>query len=285
MNTLASLLKQKEILVADGAWTTELQRRGLAPGTVPERWNTDDPSAVRALARAYAAIPVDVITSNTFGANRMRVGDAAAALNERGVGISREAAGRTCLLAAALGPVVDSEKDARRQALEDHLHALQSAGVTTCVFETQIDVGDAVFAVTCARALGITPIVSFTFQRDRPGALRTHCDSDPEHAAAAVLEAGAIASGANCCDGPEMVHEAIRSMAKAHPGAPLWAKPNAGVPARVEETYVYPESPQSMAAWAVHLADAGARIIGGCCGCGADHIAAMAAALRGATRP
>ena len=287
MNLLQELIRARGVLLADGAWTSELQRRGLDRGAMPEAWNIGHEAVVRDLAAAYAAIPVDVLTTNTFGAHRAQAKEDATEMIVRGIRIAREVAGDAVVVLASLGPVAIPGMDgrARAQAVEAQLDAVHKSGAAACLFETQLDVHDAVASVNAARERGLDAVASFTFFRDHDGALRTRCGSDAAGAAAAVLEAGALAVGANCGDGPEGVCTVIATMAAAHPDAVLWAKPNAGVPRHVGAALAYPITPAQMATAARQLADAGARIVGGCCGCGPAHIAAMAAALRGPTRP
>lgn len=272
MKSIATLLHDKRVLIADGGWTSELQGRGLRTGDAAEAWNVSHEVEVRALARDYAAVPVDVLTSNTFATQN-------AAQLERGIAIARDEAMGDTVFAVALGPA----NEARDERLL--FEVVREAGATVSVLETQLD------AHSCARAIKIAcdttleVVASFTFSRASDGSLHTRCGSDPARAAALALDAGAHVVGANCCDGPESVRDAIALMAAAHPGVPLWAKPNAGVPERIGGALVYPESSDSAGEWALRLADAGARIVGGCCGIGPAHIAAVAAALRGSTRP
>lgn len=269
MQSLESLLRSKTFLVADGAWSTALQARGLPIGDAAEAWNLTHEDAVRSLARDYATIPVDVLTTNTFAVND-------AQCLTRGIAIARDESADAALVAVALGPGITDA------ALFQQIH---DAGARVCVLETQLDVAACAGSIAAARAVGLEVIASFTFFRASDGSLHTRCGTDPAQAAARAGEAGTAVVGANCCDGPATVRDAIATMHAAHPGIPLWAKPNAGVPHRTDDALVYPYSPADMADWTRRIAVAGASIVGGCCGCGPAHIAGMAAALRGTTRP
>jgi len=260
-------LRQQKILIADGAWGTELAKRGLAPGEAPERWNLDRPDAVREIAESYVNAGADIILTNTFGASPIKLAKAgldasAEEINRRGAEISRAAAGDETLVFASIGPtgefmvpvgaLTESELVAcfARQA-----RALAQGGVNGIVIETFTDLNEAKAALRAVRESTSLPVMGVM----------------PHQAAAELENDGADVVGANCGSGIENIIEIVAALRPAT-GLPIWAKPNAGLPELIDGKTVFRQSPEHMAARFPDLAKAGAAIIGGCCGSTPDHI-------------
>lgn len=291
MGAFVSLLRADRVVLADGAWGTSLRQRGLAQDAPPEAANLDQPGIVSRLACDFAACGVALLGANTFGANPIRLAPYglrrhADAINRAGCEISARAAMNAgALLLPAIGPSgVDLAAQPERLEEVEHCFAeqaaaLAAAGARCVAIETMYSIAEARAAIRAAIASRLETACLFTFERAADGALATRCGATPARAVEAALAAGAMAAGVNCCDGPETVLEAIRLLRAAHPGMHLIARPSAGLPRQREGRWEWPESPRRMGEWACRLREAGASVVGGCCGCAPQHIAAMARRL------
>src|SRR4051794_22651039 len=231
--SLSRFLSLKSPVITDGAWGTELQKRGLALGEPADLWNLTHPADVEAVARAYVRAGSQIILTNTFRANPVSlagvgVDDKAALINRGGVRLSRSAAGSEVLVFASLGPTGKSlakqEIDARTvtDAFKLQAEALAEGGADALLFETFGDVDEARLAVRAARSTRLAIVVSFAFCNG-PNLDQTMTGADPETAARAMVEEGADAVGANCGAGPERFHLICRRL-KAASALPIWIK-------------------------------------------------------------
>jgi methionine synthase I (cobalamin-dependent) len=247
-------------LLADGAWGTELQNRGLEPDSFPDLWNLTAPEQVRAVARGYREAGSQVILTNTFRSNRISLAgwglsDRVADLNRAGVAISQEAGDG--LVFASIGPTGkllltgDVTEHQLEDAFQEQAEALSEADAL--LIETMSDLEEARIALAAARTTGLPVIVSFAFDTGR-NKDRTMMGVTPEQAARAMTEQGADAVGANCGATPEAFLTICTRMRQAT-DLPLWMKPNTGDP--------------SIAA------QLPAAFIGGCCGTNATWIRAL----------
>jgi 5-methyltetrahydrofolate--homocysteine methyltransferase len=280
-------LAEREILVADGAWGTELAKLGLPVGEAPEAWNTRHPEKVRSIAAAYVAAGADLVLTNTFGGSRLKLArsglaDQVEELNRRGAELSREAAGERALVFASVGPTGEfleplgttSEAEAV-ECFAEQVEALRVGGADGIVIETMADLNEAKAALKALRETCDLPAVAcMTFEQGRRG-YATIMGVRPEQAAEELQTAGADVVGANCGAGIEEVIGVIGLMGTVA-DLPLWAKPNAGRPELVEGRTVFRETPEQMADRLAELVEAGARIVGGCCGTTPDHIRLLA---------
>jgi methionine synthase I (cobalamin-dependent) len=269
-------------VLSDGAWGTQLQALGLAPGEVPDLWNLTHPEKVGAVAKAYVAAGSQIILTNTFGANRFRLGEAGAAdkvkiVNEAGARISREAAGGNSLVFASIGPsgkllvngdVTEAELHA---AFAEQAEALASGGAQGLVVETMQDLDEARIAIAAAKTTGLPVVASMVFDcgKDKD---RTMMGATPEQAAAALVEAGADVVGANCGQGIAGFVNICARLKSAAGGHPLWIKPNAGLPQMQAGKTVYMMTAAEFAGQVPAVLAAGANFIGGCCGTTPDFI-------------
>ncbi len=300
MKRWQSLIKGPGVIVADGAMGTMLQQAGLKPGDPPMLWNVEQPGRVRAVHRAYLEAGARILLTNTFNGTRFRLAahkleERADELNRAGAQILRaeieeyikKAAPGTPQPVAAgdIGPAGEIMAPLGRLLFNDaadafsrQVKALMEGGADVIWIETMADLEEVRAAVEGTRSVSpdIPIIVTMTF--DTHG--RTMMGVKPEAAAAKLSEWGAAAMGGNCGNGPDEMLAAIEKMHAALPGALLVAKSNAGMPEFVDGKTVYLASPDTMANSALQMRDAGARIIGGCCGTTPEHIAAMARALK-----
>ena len=284
-------LKQPGVLISDGATGTMLQQAGLPRRMPPERWNLENPAAVRQLCRSYAEAGAEAVSTNTFGGSRIRLKRdgleaQVAEINRAAVRLAREGAGEGVLVVGDMGPTGEllsplgplSYAEAV-SAFAEQAAALAESGVDLLAIETMGDLQEARAAVEGARQAGTLPVlVSFSF--DTRG--RTMMGVKPADAARAIWPLGVAAVGANCGRTLSETLTAIEAMRQAVPEATLMAKPNAGLP-RLEDdgAPVYDVTPEIMADYALKFAGQDVKIFGGCCGSTPAHIRAVAARLRG----
>ncbi len=276
-------------VVTDGAWGTELQQRGLAPGESADLWNLTHPERVAEVAAAYAAAGSQVLLTNTFQSSPLclaghgRAGDAAQ-INRAGAAISRKAAGSAKVF-ASMGPsgkLLMMEECSAAEMLasfREQATALAAGGADALLLETMSDLDEAKIALEAARHTGLPVVVSFTFDSGK-NKDRTMMGATPEQVAKAMTEAGADAVGANCGAGMEHFLPVCRRMREAT-SLPLWMKPNAGLPVVEDGKTVYRTTPEEFAARVPELVEAGASFIGGCCGTRPAFIRLVAARLAG----
>ncbi len=278
-------------LVSDGAWGTELQKLGLEPGSSPDSWNAAHPDRVLSVAQAYVDAGARIILTNTFGAGRFVLERHGLAeliddLNFKGARISREAAGSQVLVFGSMGPTGvmlaagDVPAEAVYESYRIQAQALHRGGVDALLIETLSDIEEMRLAAEAARASAPLPIVlSMTFDAGRDKA-QTMMGVTPEKAVKAMEQAGAWMVGANCGLGPELYVRVCERMRGAT-SKPIWIKANAGVPRMTGQGVVYPQDPDTFASHALRLRDAGANVIGGCCGTSPEYIRKLSAVLMG----
>ena len=270
------------LLITDGAWGTQLQARGLAAGAAPDTWNLTHPERVEAVARAYVEAGSQVILTNTFRANAVAMEGDLEAINRAGVAISKRAAAGQALVFASIGPTGkmlmagEISTEQASVAFAAQTAALAGAGADALLVETMSDIEEARLAVAAARGTGLPVVVSFAFDSGR-NKDRTMMGATPEAVAAAMMEAGADAVGANCGVGVERVAPLCQRL-RAACDLPIWIKPNAGLPKMEETTIRYDTSAEFFASHYAALREAGASFLGGCCGSTPDFIRALVSA-------
>ncbi len=271
---IANLIKNGPVLT-DGAWGTQIMKRGLQPRESPDSWNLSHPEKVEEVAREYVDAGSLVILTNTFGANRYALGrfglaDKVAEINIRGVDISRRAAGTKVCVLASMGPsgklLVTREvtEDELRQAFEEQAQAMAKAAADAIVVETMMDLTEARIAATAARKTGLPVIACMVFDSGKLKD-RTMMGNTVEQVVEVLIGTGVDAIGANCGQGIEGFIPICRRM-RAATGLPLWMKPNAGRPESVEGRAVYRTTAQEFVRFVPELVQAGANFVGGCCG-------------------
>ena len=271
------------VLFLDGGMGTQLQAKGLQPGEVPELWNLSRPGDVRAVHEAYFAAGADVVYTNTFGANFAKYhGDAPLAdVIASGVGLAREAAasaGGRRLVALDVGPTGrllkpsgDFEFDAAYDAFAEQVRIGAEAGADIVVVETMSDAYELKAAVLAAKENSDLPVVATVALGD-DGKLLTGASVECVAALLEGLRADAV--GLNCGFGPDRMLQYVKRFAAAV-SLPIAVKPNAGLPKVVEGRTVFTVGPEEFARDVAALAEAGAAIVGGCCGTTPAHIAAV----------
>ena len=289
MHSLIQELTARGPIVTDGAWGTELQARGLGSGDFPDAWNLTHPERVEEVARAYVAAGSQIILTNTFGANRLRLSGHAMAdrvteMNRAGVEISWRAAGGWARVFASVGPsgkllmTGETTEDELSAVFAEQASALAQAGADAIVVETMADLAEAQLAVAAVRATGLPVVACMVFDSGKDKD-RTMMGATPEQVAEALTTAGADVIGANCGQGIAGF-AAIGKRLRAATDRPIWLKPNAGLPQFVDGRAIYATTPEQFVAHVPELIKAGASFIGGCCGSSPAFIQAIVRGLR-----
>ena len=288
---ITEALKNGRTLVADGAWGTALQAKGMKGGECPELWNAEHPEKVLEIARSYINAGSNLIETNTFGGNRYKLeyyglGDQIFELNKTGAEISRKAAGDDNWVMASIGPTGKmtvmgdvTEKDFYRVFKEQSV-ALAAGGADAIIVETMSAIDEAVAAVKAAKEnTALEVICTFTFEPTVQGEYRTMMGVSPAEASIAAVNAGADIVGANCGKGYEGMTQIIEEIKSVLPEIPVIIQANAGLPELIDGVSVFPATPEEMAGENNLWIKAGVNIIGGCCGTTDRHIHAIRKAL------
>jgi 5-methyltetrahydrofolate--homocysteine methyltransferase len=277
----------QEVLIIDGAMGTMLLQQGLGEAKCPELANVDAPTAVARIHEAYVAAGAQLVETNTFGASPIRLAryglaDRASEINRRGVEIARQVVGERAMVLGAIGPLGellepygDLSTQTARSAFTVQAEAFALAGVDACVVETMADLAEASLAVEAAVACGLPVIAQMSYEASG----RTFMGVEPSQAARQLAEAGACVIGANCSVGPEQMLTVVKTLRNCT-ALPISAVPNAGLPTIEDGVTRWPLEPAGFAAWGLRLVEAGASLIGGCCGTTPQHIAALVGTLR-----
>ena len=292
MNKFLERLNSGEILVADGATGSNLQKMGLKPGKPPEDLVIDDPDTLLKLASSFAGAGSDIILTCTFGGTRLRMKDSkyqerCVEVNMRAAEIARKAASlNNGLVAGSMGPVGailkpygPLEPGDVQATFAEQAKALAEGGVDLLLIETMFSFEETTAAFQGARSVTDLPIVvSFSYDRGT----RTMMGVKPKDVMKRYTEMGAVLIGANCGTTLENMETVVKEYAASVPNFPLWVKPNAGVPHMDIETEqgVYDMGPEDMGNFAKKYVELGARVVGGCCGNTPEHIAAIAKAVK-----
>lgn len=291
---LQDVIRQRPLL-ADGAMGTELMLAGLEPGGCGEIWNLTQPQKVLAIQRRYAEAGSDCILTNTFGASRIMLnrhsyGDQVAAINRAAVEIARQAFGnREGYVIGDIGPFGgllepygEFSEAQVREAFEEQASALVAAGADAIIIETQTSLEELGLGIRAAKKAGAACVIgSMAYDVTLDGStFRTMMGVDPEKAVALMMELGADIAALNCGTGMDMERARLAVLRyKKVTGLPVMAQPNAGQPKLVNLKVVYDETPEQMVKGVVPLLEAGANIIGGCCGSTPEHIRAFRKAM------
>ncbi len=282
------LLAEPGPILADGAMGTMLFANGLQFGDPPEVWNLTQPDVIRRIQRGYLEAGSRTVLTNTFGGNRLRLAlhghsERVDEFNRTAAILARaevDTAGGHALVAGDIGPTGEIlaplgtlDYEIAVDVFREQAASLIAGGADLIWIETMSDLAEIKAAIEGVRRVspGIALITTMTF--DTRG--RTMMGVTPEQAVEALVAWGADAIGGNCGNGPDEMVPVIARMHAAAPDAVLVAVSNAGMPELVDMRAVYRTDPATMADYGVQLRDAGARIIGGCCGSTPDHLRAM----------
>jgi len=283
--SLRDLIADGRVHVFDGAMGTMLYARGVFINVCYDELNLRAPDLVRDVHVAYVRAGAEILETNTFGANPVKLGHFGLAadthaVNRRAAELAREAAGERALVVGAIGPLGvrlepfgETSREEAVSLFREQALGLLAGGVHGFILETFADLDEIHAALRAVRAASDLPVFAqMTIEEDGNTAYGT----DPEKIARTLDGFGADVVGLNCSVGPQGVLEAIERMARAT-ARPLSAQPNAGLPRQVGDRRMYMASPEYTGEYAKRLAEAGARFVGGCCGTTPEHVRAVAA--------
>jgi methionine synthase I (cobalamin-dependent)/5,10-methylenetetrahydrofolate reductase len=287
--TLERLLDPNAIIVFDGAMGTMLYSKGVFINQCYDELNIRAPDLVRDIHAQYVKAGADVIETNSFGANRVKLTqhglqDQVKELNRAAARVAREAAEGRALVAGAVGPLGirlepygPTSKAEARATFKEQMEGLAEGGVDLFILETFSDLDEIEQAILAAREVdaGKPIIAQMTIGADG----RTPYGAETDVVAQKLDAWGADIIGLNCSVGPQTILECVEKMAPAT-RRKISAQPNAGMPRDVGGRSMYMASPEYMATYARHLVQAGAKIVGGCCGTTPDHIHAIVEGIR-----
>lgn len=280
---------ETRILLLDGGMGSMLIADGLTAGQAPEWWVLDHPERIARAHRAYAEAGADVIHAVTFGANAPKLEVVGLAgrdseVNHRAVDLARESAGDGTWVAGDLGPtgkffppMGDATEERLEEVYRQQVGQLADAGVDLISIETMYDIREALAAVRAARQVDLPVLASMTFERRRRGFF-TLVGNRVGPSLRTLGEAGADAVGFNCSVESEPMVDLVREAA-AEVDLPLVAQPNAGQPRATADGVVYDADAATFVADLIRMVEAGARIVGGCCGTDPSFILAARNAL------
>ncbi|MDQ5824960.1 MAG: bifunctional homocysteine S-methyltransferase/methylenetetrahydrofolate reductase [Chloroflexota bacterium] len=284
-------LREVRPIVCDGAMGTMLYSMGVPANSCFDESNLTQPDLVRKVHEAYIKAGAEIVETNTYGANRLKLAgydlaDKVGQINKRGARLAREVrevSGRPVMVAGAVGPLGKPLKPVglipaleARAVFREQIEALLEGGVDLIILETIPDLEEMRQALIASHEACDLPVVAqMTFDGDG----RTQMGNTPDEVAKALAELGADVIGANCSTGPQRMSRVISEMS-AVVSTPLSAQPNAGWPEMVGDRIVYVSTPDYVASFASRMMAAGARILGGCCGTTPAHIQAIAASVQ-----
>jgi 5-methyltetrahydrofolate--homocysteine methyltransferase len=284
MSKIIQEIEKGKILVSDGAWGTFLQQKGLSPGECPEEWNISRSDDVFGIAQSYVEAGADMIETNSFGANYFKLKNygfesRVFEINKAAAEISRKAAGADRFVLGSVGPtgkllmMDEVTEDELYEAFKQQSIALEAGGADAIVIETMTDLEEARIAVKAAKEnTGCEVICTMTFDKIIGGEYRTMMGISPTEMTEALVEARADVIGANCGNGMADMIGIVKEIRQANATIPILIHANAGMPHYCDGKTTFPESPDDMARRVNEIVEAGANIIGGCCGTTPDHI-------------
>lgn len=287
MRSFLERLADGQRMVSDGAMGTQLMAEGLEPGASPESMVLRDLDTVRGIAAAYVEAGADVVHTNTFGASPLKLEDADLAdrteeINRLAVEAVRDAATDRAYVSVSCGPsgrllapYGDTAQETVFQSFVLQLRVAIEAGADLVTVETMIDVREAALAIRAARSVStsIPVLATMTFDAT-PHGFRTVMGTSVEQAVHGLVAAGADVVGSNCGNGSDAMIQITEAFRAATDG-PLIIQSNAGMPKVSAGALEYPETPEDFEAAAARLYEAGATVVGGCCGTTPEHVRAI----------
>jgi len=279
---------EKDSIICDGAMGTMLYSRGIFINRCFDELNLSQPDLVMEIHREYLKAGAEILETNTFGANRLKLRphgleNMVPEINQRGVEIAKEACESKIYIAGAIGPLGKPLKPSgligRQEAFDafsEQAEALLTGGVDLLIIETISDLNEMLIAIEAVRSLDNIPLIAqMTIGEDK----RTPLGDPPEKVATTLSSADIDVMGYNCSVGPRVMLEGIRELSHNAPSVKLSAQPNAGAPQSIEDRFIYLSSPEYIAEYGRRFIQSGVTLLGGCCGTTPAHIRALKNAI------
>ena len=283
MHKISELVNTGKLLTSDGAWGTYLFKKGLTSGNCPEEWNLTHYDDVYDIAKSYVDAGSEIISTNSFGSNIFKLSQynlqkKLAEICQTAAEISRKAAGSNKLVMASLGPtgkfliMGDITSEDLYNSFKQQAIAFEKGGADAVCIETFYALDEAEQAITAVKEnTSLEVICTFTFDKSEYG-FKTLMGVTPQQMTESLIICGADIIGANCGSGFEDMIEIVKKIREVSEKMPILIQANAGLPVIENDQLIYSESPAMIKEIIPRLIDAGANIIGGCCGTTPEHI-------------
>lgn len=292
MAKITEILKSKGTLVSDGAWGTFIHQKGLTADECPESWNLSRSDDIYDVALSYVKAGADMILTNSFGGSPFKLApygldDKTYEINKAAAEISKRAAGDDVLVLGSVGPTgkMLMMGDVSEQELFDgfveQIRGLSDGGADAIIIETMSDMEEARVAVRAAKSVSDKEVVcTFTFSLTPANEYRTMMGTSPVDTVNMLVSEGADIIGANCGNGTAGMIDIVKEIRRVNTEIPVLVHANAGMPELREGVSFFPETPAEMSVQIADLIDAGANIVGGCCGTTPEHISKIVELVR-----
>ena len=286
MSRFLEALRSGRVLLMDGAMGTELQRAGLKDGECGEHWNVTHPDRVREIHQSYKRAGAEVFLTNTFQSNpanlrKQGLDNELEEIHQAALSLTRSVSGDDGFVLGDIGPTTPTAHVFNEGEFDSVRRVARSLSSADAILFETCSHFNSFLAIITVRASGpvfeeMPILISFSFYRDSNKGLITNDKLAPQFCAKMAHQGGFSGLGVNCGRdiGMDEMIEIIRAY-RQETDLPLFARPNAGTPARVGDGWVYPRTPQQMAARLPELLEAGVSMVGGCCGTTPEHIAAF----------